>query len=183
MKKFFILTIAMISLFMFSEKSRASLLIEPYFGSHLNSTAEIGSEDGDATGTAMGARLGYQNLGLMLGLNLKKGSFKLKGDSSSADYNYTQYGAFIGYDFPILLRVWGEFLIGGSSTSDDDSKAEYTTITGTQLGIGYKLMPFVSLNLEIGTSKWDDYEYDGTAINSSVDLSTYFLSISFPITL
>jgi len=185
MKKFIILTIAMISLFMYSEKSRAGLLLEPYAGIHFNSKVGIKStnDSESVSGSAVGGRLGFQNLGLMLGLDAKMGTYKISNQSTNDELKYKEYGFFIGYDFPILLRVWGEYIFSGTGELND-SKGEYSKISGTKLGIGYKIIPFVSLNLEIGNTTYKDYEFDaGGKSTNQVDFNTYLLSLSIPITL
>lgn len=185
MKKFLILTIAMISLFVYAEKTRAGTLIEPWIGMHLNSDVDISglSEKKSISGTSIGGRLGFQNFGFMVGLSAKKGIFKVDDVSTNDELSYTQYGIFAGYDFPILLRVYVESILGGSAATND-SEGEYTSVSGSTLGVGYKFFPFLSANLEIGNATYKNYEYDdGTTNNSEAKASTYLLSISLPFTL
>ncbi len=156
--------------------ANAALLIEPYIGMHFNSEAE--DADADITGTGIGARLGYQNLGLMLGLNYKSASLEFEPDSgSNYDVDQTSYGLFVGYEFPILVRAWAEYIIGGNAEFDGGS--EFDTISGTQLGVGYTGLPFVSLNLEIGNLTYEE----GPSGTDDQDISTYMFSISLPLTL
>lgn len=185
MKKFIILTIAMISLFVYAEKTRAGTLVEPWIGMHLNSNMDnsILSEKKDLSGTAVGGRLGFQNFGFMLGLAAKKGTFTIDDVTTNDELEYTQYGLFAGYDFPILLRVWIESILGGSGSTNTDS-GEFTSVSGSNIGIGYKAFPFVSLNLEIGNATYKGYEFDdGTTSNRSAKISTYLFSISIPLAL
>lgn len=158
--------------------ANAAFLIEPYLGTHFNST----SDDGDTaiTGTAMGARLGYQSLGLMLGLNYKSADLEFDPDSgSSSDIDHTHYGLFVGYEFPILVRAWAEYVIGGGAESD--SGAEYDSVSGTQVGFGYTGLPFISINLEVGNLKYEEGTYGSLDLDDS-EISTYMLSISLPLT-
>jgi hypothetical protein len=185
MKKFLILTIAMISLFVFAEESRAGTLVEPSIGMHLNSNMDnsVLSEKKDISGTAIGGRLGFQNLGFMAGLAAKKGTFKIDDVTTNDELEYTQYGLFVGYDFPILLRVWVESIMGGAG-STNDSKGEFTAVSGSNIGIGYKAFPFVSINLEIGNATYKKYEFDdGTTMDMSAKMSTFLLSVSLPLSL
>ena len=185
MKKFIILTIAIISLFVYAEKTRAGTLVEPWIGMHLNSNIDnsILAEKKDLSGTAFGGRLGFQNFGFMLGLAAKKGTFTIDDVSTNDELEYTQYGIFAGYDFPILLRVWVESLLGGSGSTNTES-GDFTSVSGSSLGIGYKAFPFVSLNFEVGNATYKGYEFDsGATSNRSAKISTYLFSISIPITL
>jgi hypothetical protein len=156
--------------------ANAAFLIEPYLGMHFNSEAD--DLDADITGTGMGARIGYQNLGLMLGLNYKKADLEFDRDpGTNFDLSQTSYGLFVGYEFPILVRAWAEYIIGGDA--EVDGGITWDTVSGTQIGFGYTGLPFVSLNLEIGSLKYED----GPTGSSDQDISTYMFSISLPLTL
>jgi len=185
MKKFIILTIAMISLFVFAEETRAGTLIEPWIGMHLNSNMDNSAlaEKKDLSGSAVGGRLGFQNFGFILGLAAKKGTYTIDDVTTNDELEYTQYGLFAGYDFPILVRVWVESLLGGSAATSNDP-GEFTSVSGSNIGIGYKAFPFVSINLEIGNATYKGYEFDdGTTSNREAKISTYLFSVSIPLTL
>jgi len=187
MKKFFILTTVMLSMFYFAESVNAGTLIEPYAGLHMGSSLarESVTKDFTLSGTAVGARVGFQNLGLMVGLNAKMSSFTFKHDTSGFDgkaFDVTTYGAFVGYDFPILLRLWAEYVLAGTGEVEDLGK--YTTVSGTRFGVGYKVFPFISLNFELGNLEYTDYEPDAGGTSTDIDkATTYFFSISIPLTL
>jgi len=169
------LLLVMIGAFM-ALPANAAFLVEPYLGMHFNSEAE--DIDADITGMGIGARLGYQNLGLMFGLNYKSADLEFERDNASNfDVDQTHYGLFVGYEFPILVRAWAEYIIGGEA--DIDGGATWDSISGTQIGVGYTGLPFVSLNLEIGNLTYED----GPTGTSDQDISTYMLSISLPLTL
>jgi hypothetical protein len=157
--------------------ANAAFLVEPYLGMHFNSEAE--DADADISGMGIGARVGYQNLGLMLGLNYKSADLEFEPDNSAIsnyDVEQTHYGVFVGYEFPILIRAWVEYVIGGSA---EFKTGDYDSISGTQLGVGYTGLPFVSLNLEIGNLTYED----GPTGFTDQDISTYMLSVSLPLTL
>jgi hypothetical protein len=169
------LLLVMIGAFM-ALPANAAFLVEPYLGMHFNSEAE--DANADITGMGIGARLGYQNLGLMFGLNYKSADLEFEPDTgSNFDVAQTHYGLFVGYEFPILVRAWAEYIIGGEA--DIDGGTTWDTISGTQIGVGYTGLPFVSLNLEIGNLTYED----GPTGTADQDISTYMLSISLPLTL
>jgi len=185
MKKSLILLTALISLFYHAGNAQAAFLIEPYGGTLLSSTMDVtAAADGmyDATGTEMGARVGFQNMGLMLGLDYRmiSNSVAHQTDPTITDtLTGTQMGLFVGYDFPIMLRVWYEYIFSKSLTDDDD--IVYAGGSGSVIGIGYKIIPFLSLNLEIGSTATSTGTPDG-GTESDLDLAfkTYTFSVSFP---
>lgn len=174
MKKFILAVVAM-SVF---TTAQASFLIEPYLGMHFNSEIEVGS-DGDVSGLGMGARFGWQNLGLQLGANYKKADFDVEFANSDGDADYSHFGLFAGYEFPVLIRVWVEYIL--SSEFDFDNGSKYDDASGTTLGFGYTGLPFVALNFEITNVSYG--EVNGNSLNSDVDFSSYMLSVSLPFTL
>ncbi len=187
MRKSIILLTALISLFYYT-KAEAAFLIEPFAGIQINSTYDdtTASDKGDVTGTAVGARVGFQNLGFMLGLDYRKSSLKFVSDAAGnadSDFTFTTTGFFVGYDFPMMLRVWGTYVFGHNG-DDDDSDLKTFEGSGTVIGIGYKVIPFVSLNLEIGNYQNDKVK-SAAGVESDYDSATtsYLLSVSFPISI
>lgn len=183
MKKSFLLLMAMVSLFYYSEKANAGLLLEPFAGMEVSSTGDANGTDVDITGSAVGARLGFQNLGFMFGLDARRNSWNLEADSSDGDFTFTQLGLFVGYDFPIMLRVWGNYVF--SLNGEDEGKNKYTEGSGLVLGLGYKVIPFVSVNFEMSNTKTTKYKSDTSGNEGDLDYkySSYLLSVSFPLSL
>lgn len=171
-------------LFVFGqEKANASFLVDPYIGYAIGQmeleqsgvTAEY-----TQTGSMMGARVGWQSFGLMLGadvgyaptLTRELTLAALGGIKGTEDeFSGTYMGAFVGYDFPILLRAWATYFfdITYSPESGNDVKA-----TGTSFGVGFSGLPFVSLNAEYRMLSYDDSELENSEL---------FLSVSLPLTL
>lgn len=174
--------------FGFSSSAKAGFLLEPYLGIHVNSTYvnnDCSSNcDGSLSGTALGGRAGFQQLGFMFGVSGKRATFEVE-DSTQGDLTTTTLGLFVGYDFPIMLRVWGEYLLTGTGVyTDDASNTQLNAGSGTTLGIGYKAFPFVSLNLEIGSINFNELTSDTVSSQSmNTDFSTYLLSVSIPLSL
>lgn len=185
MKNFILLC----ALIVFSSTAQAGFLLEPYVGMHLNSTFKDNDSttcttcDGSISGIALGGRAGFQNLGFMFGVSGKRVSYNLE-NSTQGNLATTTLGLFAGYDFPILLRVWGEYIVSGTGAYDDDSaNTKLNVQNGTNLGLGYKISPFISLNLEVGNLHFNEYTNDTTSGKVDVDFNTYMLGISFPLTL
>lgn len=165
--------------FAFVTQAKAGFLIEPYIGFAMNGTAEntvLNSED-DYTGTTLGGRLGWQMLGLFVAGDYRMSSLS----ADSADVDETLYSAVIGYEFPVMFRLYGQYILGGSAETDESPATEYEDVSGTVLGIGFTGLPFVSLNFEMA-----DYSYgeiDGSSAYGDTDFSHYLLSVSLPLNL
>ncbi len=186
----------------------AGVLIEPYVGYSLAGKMEDTSggitQKWDYSGLNLGGRLGAQYLGLMGGLAYDHGSYTTtyKAPSSVIDllnsfdagldtkWSVNSYGAFVGYNFPILLRVWGTYFINsdwkateskGGRLKDDKMKA-----SAYELGLGYTALPFLSLNVQYRVTNFDKIEYsngDSTDKYKDKSAKSFILGVSLPINL
>ncbi len=185
------LVLALSTLFLFSVNTHADLLLEPYLGYAIGS-GEMGSSfEYDYKTPQIGARVGYQMLGVMAGVDysMSTGKYDLDtttvatGAETSTKYSKKQLGLFVGYNLPILLRVWGTYYLS-ASTEDDIAPITKSSGGGYALGAGFTGLPFVSLNLEYRTYSYDESETSGvtTALNPESDFNEIFLSVSLPLT-
>ena len=189
----------LLSFVLFSVNASASILIEPYLGYAFLGNGEVSVSntkyDNDYAGPTFGGRLGFQQLGFMIGADYSMQSFEMESTAGSTTYNddvkKKQLGIFVGYNFPIMLRVWGTYFISGSFEGDDaisannryDSNDKLTDGNGYALGIGYRPMPLVSINLEYRKFEYDTWEEGGveaTNITKDQSLSEMLLSVSLP---
>lgn len=161
------------SLFMTTSYSQAGLLVEPLIG--LNITGEGGDDDLDNMPITYGARLGYQNLGLMLGLDYQK-TDAIKYDSSSEKYDLSETGVFVGYNFPILVRAW----LGYTFKATNEGPGLDLSGKGTKIGVGFTGLPFVSINLEFKKQEYD--ENGSTDLSPKIKGEMMLLSVSLPLT-
>jgi hypothetical protein len=169
----------------YTQSAQAGTLVEPYAGMVLGSTfvPESGG-DGELAGTVVGGRIGFQQLGFMAGFDGRRSSFNLKPKTGSdSDYTFTQLGFFAGYDFPILLRVWGEYVFSVEGVDNEESKNKFTGGSGTVFGVGYKVFPFISLNFEYSSTSTSTVETASAESTENVDYQTYLFSVSLPISL
>lgn len=165
----------------FSFQAYAGLLLEPFVGMAFNSSGEVANTDVDITGTSVGGRLGFQHLGFMLGLDGRQDKWNLDPESGSElDITGQTLGFFVGYEFPVMLRLWANYIFT-SEFENDDSDLKYTEGSGTILGVGYKALPFVSLNLEI--SSLQTTKESTLDIDYEIDYNVYTLSVSIPLNL
>jgi len=183
MKKFLLLTTALVSVFYYSEKANAGIHIEPLAGVILNGEFDgDGSFEGDLSGNVIGAKIGYRNLGLSLGLDIRRGSYNLDfEDFDDDDYVSNECGVFIGYDLPILFRFWGTYHFAGEAERDDGD-ITLEKFSGFTVGVGYNLLPLISLNLEYFSKNYEEADIDG---GGTSDIDTEFtgliLGVSVPL--
>jgi hypothetical protein len=191
-----------LSLFVFSGNTKAGIHVEPYLGYSLGGSGDstFGTTNYDHSyGTpTIGGRLGYGMLGFMAGIDYSMQNFGLESEVGSTtfddDVSKSQLGIFVGYELPILLRVWGTYFLSSKIEGDDsqaagtlfDSRYEFSDGGGYALGAGFTGLPFVSINLEYRTLEYDKGELNGATItnyNEKLDLSEILLSVSLPLDL
>ena len=91
-------------------------------------------------------------------------------NSQKVDYDLTQMGVFVGYELPILLRVWATYYFDVNWDLEGSTSRELTTIA---LGVGFTGLPFVSLNAEYRLNTFDnklgfdDYETNAEVLFSA----------------
>tara|TARA_Y100000780_G_scaffold232591_1_gene267920 strand:- start:15381 stop:15959 length:579 start_codon:yes stop_codon:yes gene_type:complete len=176
-----------IALFTFSSATQAGALIEPYLGYGIGS-GDRNNTDYDYNTPQFGARLGYQMLGLMGGIDYSLApEFDLEaetaGSTSKIDTDKNQLGLFVGYEFPILLRAWATYYLSSKlETTSATATTEYSG-GGYALGVGFTGLPFVSLNLEYRMFSYDEVEtgsFKGD-LDPELELNEIFLSVSLPL--
>jgi hypothetical protein len=110
-------------LILFSLNSQASFLLEPYAGLNFGSNwVADGETDKDPiSGTTIGGRAGVQRMGFMIGLDGMISTWDIEGNINE-EISVTSYGVFVGYDFPIMLRLWGTYIFGGTGEIEDSGE-------------------------------------------------------------
>lgn len=147
----------------FSTQAQASIVVDPFLA------YESGSND--VTGVGFGARIGYGILGFSAGIEYGSTSFSGNGTSGTA----TDLGAYVGYEFPILLRAYLSYFLDSKM---DSSGSEFTGNGGYKMGVGYTGLPLISINLETIQRKYS--KMDGAEATIDVDPVTA-ISVSYPI--
>lgn len=169
-------------LIIFSFPTFASFLLEPYAGINLASQFQAdGADDSESlSGTMYGARAGVERMGVMVGMDARISTWKID-DSNDSELSTTSYGFFVGYNFPIMLRIWASYTFGGDGTIKDSG--DLLNGSGYILGIGYKVLPFISLNFESGSLAFTEFETEaGVNTDGRNDEARYYLlSVSVPI--
>jgi hypothetical protein len=166
----------------FLSSANAGVLLEPYVGYQTGKTKNSGVST-DFSGLDYGARVGWQQMGFMLGLDFMTGKMTDKAKTpKSNDVTPQSFGVFVGYNFPVLLRVYGTY--GFSNSVKLEQTGQSNKIEGSpllKLGVGYNFLPLLSIALEYTTATYD--EYNGTKMTNDTTSSAYGVSISVPFTL
>jgi len=171
MKKYMI---ASLMAFALISQAQAGILIEPYLGYIFSAdTKETGSGSGsfdykyDYSGLNYGGRLGYSTFGLQVGLDYNMASYDYETSNSTTKlkdaYDFNAFGAFVGFKFPVLLRVWGTYYFNAELKDKDSGSGGVYTPSGSKfngngfgLGAGFTGLPFVNINLEYRSFTYDE---------------------------
>lgn len=155
---------------LFAGTAHAGLMLEPYIGFESGQVVAVNHLAGDlsakTSGLMGGIRVAY-SLPILFwaGLDysmLPTGS--ARPDIVGENYNYSRSDLYLvaGVDLPILFRVWAGYglmnsLVLKKSTGDET----YTGGTSLKLGVGFKMIPFVTVFLEGYNHKAKDVSANG----------------------
>lgn len=156
---------------------KAGILVDPYVGfgtskSTLDATSSNFDED-TQTAKFVGGRLGYSAFLFSAGID-----YQIMDDDEVDQKNIS---AFVGFDLPILLRVWAEYFIDSDFESDKLTDVEFKD--GYSLGAGFTGLPFISINLEVQTMNYDAKIKALGNQQDEVQSAAYILSVSLPLDL
>ena len=171
-------------------KAQAAFYLEPFAGMLVSSSYELElnstSIEGKVDGSQVGGRVGYTKMGFSLGLDGRRTSLKIKPDSDSyddQDYTATQSGFFVGYELPIGLRFWANYVFSSEASNDDDSERKFKEGSGHNIGIGYQPIPLISINLEMFQLNYAKYENALGEQDADFVSSGMVLGISVPVSI
>lgn len=122
----------------------------------------------DATGVGFGLGLGYSFVGLYTMLEYE--TAELSVDNYNSDQTMKNMGLVVGYEFPILLNVWLNYVFDAEFGNDEGS--------GTKIGLGYSVAPMIQLYLEIFNLEYD--KSNGVSLASKRELSGQQIGIQIP---
>jgi hypothetical protein len=169
-----------------AHQAHADIMIEPYLGYEFGTQEQdqtTGSSSSEKTTyTTLGARLGYHSMiGLWVVADASKSSGKMTSDLyDNNDLDRTSIYGVVGFNLPILFRVWAGYAISNElKLKDDDVKLAGN---GTKFGVGFTGLPFVSINLEMFKQDWK--KADGDDLSEKYDKfddTSYLLSVSLPL--
>lgn len=180
--------------------AKADLLVEPVLGYSmgLHGTVNKGtSTSGGATiskddfsggsGPSFGGRLGYQKLGFQVGLDYLHSGINPSDKAFKGNLNIDEWAGFVGFEFPVLFRVYGGYIFSANGTGKYDppgagtsSKITLSSGTGFKAGLGFTLLPFLDINLEYRKGTFTTLKTAGYKFNTDVDYNVYMISLSLP---
>ena len=180
-----------LGLFLIANTASAAFLIEPHLSYNLSGSGDNGltgtsKTDFDYNGAQYGLRAGYQMLGLMAGLDFTRSNYDMDNTTSTGtsvtEMERNEWGLFVGYNFPILVRAWGTYYF--SNTAKNKTTGSERTGSTKELGVGFTGLPFLSLNLMYRMVDHDELE-SASGVKTSVDYSTheFVVGVSLPLTL
>lgn len=178
----FILVLA----FFIIRPAKAGLLIEPVLGYNIGkvdvSNPSFSKEN--YTGPSYGGRLGYQNLGFQLGLDYLKSSLNVNDNNFKKDLNVDEWAGFVGFEFPVLLRVYAGYIFSAEADSTvGTNKLTMTGGTGTKFGLGFTGLPFVDINFEYRKGTFDEFKLGATKFADETTYESFMIGISLPFVL
>lgn len=182
----------LIAYFFTAISASANVLIEPHLGYNLSGGQNDYKVSGfnvstKYTGPQYGARLGYNFHGLMAGGAYTHATFDLKatafGITNTSKEKQDDLGIFIGYDAPVLFRVWATYFFSSKMTeTTGPSQGDWNKGHTTELGIGYKPIPFLSLNLMYRMLSFDKQSVAGveSSMSPKYEPTEVVLGVSVP---
>ena len=186
MKQIIQLSLLITLAFIFTNESKAALLLEPVVGYNIGTKVDFESGENytGGSGTAFGGRVGYQNFGLQLGLDYLNSSIDMDDADIDDNISLTEWAGFIGYEFPVLLRVYAGYIFSAAgSTESNGNDWDLIEGSGTKLGVGFTGLPFIDINVEYRAGSFDNYEINGTKQNKEVNYQSIMLGLSLPFTI
>ncbi len=194
MKRF--LGILLFTTLFFVQPSQADLLIEPVVGYSMGLNGTInGATSGAATlqkddfkggsGASYGGRLGYQKLGFQVGLDYLHSGINPSDKAFKGNIDTDEWAAFVGFEFPVLLRVYGGYIFSANGSGKYDSgtgveKIELNSGSGFKAGLGLTLLPFLDLNFEYRKGTFTELKSAGYKFEADTDYSVYMVGLSLP---
>jgi len=174
--------LALVFICLISTSAFCGVLIEPYVGylSVKNSgTVEVFGMEADleettAKGMGFGGRLGYGVGNIALGLDYMTANLDDDGD----DTKLTNIAGFATVNLA-LLRLWAGYIFSSELEIDSDDLEGTIDGSGYKVGLGFSILPKVSLNFEYLMLNYDKEDSDLlTAIDQ--DSKGFMVSLSFP---
>ena len=166
---------------------KAEFLFEPFAGIAINGTAEV--ESGPSltlSGSSYGLKFGATRGGLIIGAAVDFATLdsteKVSKTTDTVSSRLTSL--LIGYDTTFMFRFWYKYIVAADNSVKKVDQI-YNTGSGYSAGIGYLLIPHVSMNLEYTSYSTSKVLDNATAIEVDQNVSWQYilLSLSFPLKL
>jgi hypothetical protein len=105
---------------------------------------------------------------------------KLSGNA----FKTSEFGGFVGYEFPILFRVYAGYVFSGTGTLSGDTE-DYNLKggTGPKVGLGFTLLPLLDLNIEYRSITYKELDVSNSQAKLNLDYNAIMVGFSLPFTL
>lgn len=174
MQKFMLIFLPILAI-TYSTISHAGLLVEPVLGFNIAKDVSTNEKDySSGQGVGYGGRLGYQAGPFQIGGDYLNSSLDMSSSDFDNNLKVQEYGAFVGFEFPILVRTYATYIF--STSGDTKINSENSNLNGGdgfKIGVGFTLLPLLDLNLDYRKLSFDD----------NFDFETFMFSVSMPFNL
>jgi hypothetical protein len=184
--------IILILAFLIIKPASAGLLLEPVVGYTLGKfqVDKTGMSEEKANGASYGGRIGYQNFGFQLGLDYLHSNLNADDNDYKSPLKSNEFAGFVGFEFPILLRVYAGYIFSanGQTKADYGAGAGKQTVkfsdgSGVKVGVGFTLLPFLDINVEYRKGTFGEFKAGSTKENVDTDFSGLMVGLSLPFVL
>lgn len=185
---------------LFAFNASAELLLEPVVGYSLGLSGKVHEADASGGGTVVenkfsggggvsyGGRLGYQKLGFQVGLDYLHSTINPDDKAFKSNLDINEWAAFVGFEFPILFRVYGAYIFSADGQGKYDTGSSFEKLTlkdgsGFKAGLGFTLLPFLDINFEYRNTTFGEWKAGSTKVEGDVDANIYMIGLSLPFTI
>lgn len=165
-----------LTLCFFSIQAEAALLVEPVVGYNLIREVDIKGADKYETGSGWGygGRLGFQRAGFQIGADYLKSEIDMGSSIFRKNIQSNEYAAFVGYEFPLLLRVYGAYIFSADAeTKLGAVKRQFKDGTGGKLGVGFTILPFIDINADYRRISFKNEDIEAVMLSLSLPLELF----------
>ncbi|MDH5580874.1 MAG: outer membrane beta-barrel protein [Bdellovibrionales bacterium] len=202
MKKFLMLFLFIV----FIPNSHADIFLEPHLSLGIIGDATEsggGNKEYDTSDVNLGLKAGYSVMMFNFGIDYTIGqqTWEIEAPSNAAglglkeEFDSRTWGLFGGVEFPILLRAWVTYYFDAKLEDTNENptfdKDDELSGSGFGLGLGYTLLPLLSINIEYRSFTYDTFKDNSsgeklnlpTGSTGEFEHSQIYVGISLPITI
>lgn len=175
--------------FLIIHPTHAGLLIEPVAGySFTKFEIDTQNSEDKANGSSIGGRLGYQNFGFQIGLDYLRSNLSIDDNKYKTDFVANEFAGFVGFEFPILLRVYAGYIFAATGETEADfgagkQKIEVSNGSGMKVGVGFTALPFLDINVEYRKGTYTELKTGNTKFDTNTDFNALMVGVSLPFVL
>lgn len=165
-------TILIFALLLVGAQSQAAFLFEPNLGYAVSGNLDPGPPiTYTFSGLEYGARLGYDAMGLQVGAGYKgmlETEYAPSVGSQKPKVSGTQYAAFLGYQFPVMVRILAEYIFldyGNSKLSPSDLTYKGS---GYRIGAHYSVIPMLNIGMEYYAITYTEVKDNVSGVSASL---------------